>query len=47
MSSDGFNHESLPTWVRQIAEKAAQPGFERWRQMVSKARAGAPIIFDS
>jgi replication initiator protein RepSA len=34
MGSDGFDRKSLPTWVRQIAEKAAQPGSERWRQMV-------------
>jgi hypothetical protein len=37
MSSEDFNIESLPRWVRQIAEKAAQPGFERWRQMVAGA----------
>jgi hypothetical protein len=34
MSSKNFDIESLPHWVSQIAEKAAQPGFERWRQMV-------------
>ncbi|MGH3672590.1 MAG: replication initiator, partial [Pseudonocardiaceae bacterium] len=34
MSSEDFDIESLPRWVSQIAEKAAQPGFERWRQLV-------------
>jgi hypothetical protein len=37
MSSEDFNIESVPRWVSQIAEKAAQPGFERWRQMVEGA----------
>jgi hypothetical protein len=37
MNSDGFDCKSLPTWVWRIAEKAAQPGFERWRQMVEGA----------
>jgi replication initiator protein RepSA len=37
MSSGGFNSGSLPPWVGQLAEKAAQPGFERWRQMVEGA----------
>ncbi|MCA1703671.1 MAG: replication initiation protein, partial [Actinobacteria bacterium] len=27
----------MPRWVSQLAEKAAQPGFERWRQMVEGA----------
>ncbi len=27
--------DSLPSWVRQAAEKAGQPGFDRWRQMVA------------
>jgi hypothetical protein len=34
MNSAGFDNDALPRWVSQIAEKAAQPGFERWRQMV-------------
>ena len=37
MSSGAFDSESLPRWVSQLAEKAAQPGFERWRQMVEGA----------
>jgi hypothetical protein len=37
MSSGDFNGDSLPRWVSQIAEKATQPGFERWRQMVEGA----------
>ena len=37
MSSAGFDNDALPRWVSQIAEKAAQPGFERWRQMVEGA----------
>jgi hypothetical protein len=37
MSSEDFDIESLPRWVSQIAEKAAEPGFERWRQMVEGA----------
>ncbi len=37
MSSVDFNSESPPRWVSQLAEKAAQPGFERWRQMVEGA----------
>lgn len=37
MSSGDFDSGSLPRWVIQIAEKAAQPGFERWRQMVGGA----------
>lgn len=44
MSSEGFYNDALPRWVSQIAEKAAQPGFERWRQMVEGARGcTAPI----
>lgn len=35
MSGDGFDIDSVPRWLRQMAEKAGQPGFERWRQMVA------------
>ncbi len=37
MSSGDFDSDSLPRWVSQLAEKAAQPDFERWRQMVEGA----------
>jgi hypothetical protein len=37
MSSEDLNSGLLPAWVSQLAEKAAQPGFERWRQMVEGA----------
>jgi hypothetical protein len=37
MSSGDSDSGSLPRWVSQIAEKATQPGFERWRQMVEGA----------
>lgn len=35
MSGQGPDFDSLPRWVRQIAEKAGQPGFDRWRQMIA------------
>lgn len=35
MAGDGFDIEAVPTWLRLMAEKAGQPGFERWRQMVA------------
>jgi Replication initiator protein, pSAM2 len=38
MSSEGFDGESLPRWVSQLAEKASQPGFERWRKEQAAAR---------
>jgi hypothetical protein len=35
MGGGGFDIETVPTWLRLMAEKAGQPGFERWRQMVA------------
>lgn len=35
MGGDGFDIESVPQWLRRMAERAGQPGFERWRQMVA------------
>lgn len=35
MSGSGFDIESVPAWLRQMAERAGRPGFERWRQMVA------------